>query len=407
MKPTRSEKTLKQLDKQQGNGNKALNQDSNVEHDFRLRSRKTQPKRDRGEMDAQKPGHVSLEVKVSRKRAILVKETPKKRLKMSKSTDAAKSINVSVESNSGNRKRKASTEEEKPSKKRRDSKLQETPSSSSDEEPEDARFKAHTNRDNYEEKYLKLHEIGRGGFGFVYAGIRKADFLPVAIKCILMIDQDHAPELSKIPREVALMERAGGGPESVGKHAAVSLLDWYYLDDELIIVMERPDSSMNMTMYTLTNGAFDEQKTKIFMAQLVEAALDIQNRGVLHNDIKMANILVECGSSIPRLRVIDFGCGSFIQKKWIRSYNGTRALAPPEWITHKKYRAEPTTVWQLGALMYRMLHDRLFDTLSYITGQLRISDKLSMGCIDFLKLCFASYGKRGTLEQLRLHPWLQ
>ncbi|XP_034554194.1 serine/threonine-protein kinase pim-3-like isoform X2 [Notolabrus celidotus] len=364
MKPTRSEKTLKQLDKQQGNGNKSLDKGSNVEYDYRLRSRKRQPKGDRGEMNAQKPGHVSLEVKVSQKRATLVKVTPKKRLKMSKTTDAAKSSNVSVdqdntsgqkrkadpnpetpnkrhrgnikckvtigeaskvseeESNSWNRKRKATTREEKPSKKRRDSKLQEAPSSSSDEEPENACFKAHTNRDNYEEKYLKLHEIGRGGFGFVYASIRKADFLPVAIKCILMIDQDHAPQLSKIPREVALMERAGGGPESVGKHAAVSLLDWYYLDDELIIVMERPASSMNMSMYSLTHGAFDEQKTKIFMAQLVEAAVHIQNRGVLHNDIKMANILVECGSSIPRLRIIDFGSGSFIQKKWIRSYNG-------------------------------------------------------------------------------------
>ncbi len=68
----------------------------------------------------------------------------------------------------------------------------------------------------------------------------------------------------KIPLEVALMQKAAGGPESVGKCAAVSLLDWYYIDEELILVMERPQSSMDLNSYIRwKGGCLDEHQAKV------------------------------------------------------------------------------------------------------------------------------------------------
>ena len=53
------------------------------------------------------------------------------------------------------------------------------------------------------------------------------------------------------------MHKAAGGPESVGKFAAVSLLDWYYLDQDLILVTE-------------STGIIEEQEAKVLTLYVCE-----------------------------------------------------------------------------------------------------------------------------------------
>lgn len=50
------------------------------------------------------------------------------------------------------------------------------------------------------------------------------------------------------------------------------------------------------------------------MKQLVEAAIKMHSEGVFHRDIKSENVLVETESDVPRVRLIDFGCGCFVRK---------------------------------------------------------------------------------------------
>uniref|UniRef100_A0A8C4GWZ7 non-specific serine/threonine protein kinase n=1 Tax=Dicentrarchus labrax TaxID=13489 RepID=A0A8C4GWZ7_DICLA len=90
---------------------------------------------------------------------------------------------------------------------------------------------------------FQLKKIGEGGFGAVYAGIRITDSLPVIVVFLWVF------QVFKIPLEVNLMQKVSGGPDSIGQSAAVSLLDWYYLDKEVIIVMERPDPCMDLLKY--------------------------------------------------------------------------------------------------------------------------------------------------------------
>lgn len=51
------------------------------------------------------------------------------------------------------------------------------------------------------------------------------------------------------------------------------------------------------------------------MKQLVAAVIDLHVAGVSHGDIKSDNILVEQNVtwSVPRVRIIDFGCGSLLK----------------------------------------------------------------------------------------------
>lgn len=64
--------------------------------------------------------------------------------------------------------------------------------------------------------------------------------------------------------EVAFMLKTGGLPGSVGQSAAVSLLDWYILDKELILVMERPVNSMDLKKYLhIHRGSLGEYEAKV------------------------------------------------------------------------------------------------------------------------------------------------
>ncbi|XP_067430624.1 uncharacterized protein [Thunnus thynnus] len=184
---------------------------------------------------------------------------------------------------------------------------------------------------------------------------------------------DYTP-IYKIPVEVALMHKAAGGPESVGKFAAVSLLDWYYLDQDLILVTERPVPSEVLTTYLDSQGGIiEEQEAKTFLNQLVDATDEMHHKVVFHRDIKSDNILVEIGSSVLCVRLVNFGCGSFVQERPHHTFSGTLACAPPEWYVRGEYKAGPTTVWQLGALLYRLLHGFRNSTMGILCGKMQLS----------------------------------
>ena len=68
----------------------------------------------------------------------------------------------------------------------------------------------------------------------------------------------------RIPQEVLLMLKAAGEPVTVGKSAAVSILDWYDLDQEVLLVMERPVPSTELLSFIKDNsGPMAEDMAKV------------------------------------------------------------------------------------------------------------------------------------------------
>ncbi|XP_069366582.1 serine/threonine-protein kinase pim-2-like [Paralichthys olivaceus] len=318
-------------------------------------------------------------------------------------------------------KRKATTENEPPLKRQR---VGNTNSSQSAPESVDkvksssdknTVLSGHTSRADFEAKYFEHRKLGEGGYGSVYAGRRRSDYLRVAIKHIpnCVVPRQKVKIYGKkcrIPREVLLMHKAAGGPESVGKSAAVSILDWYDLDDEVVLVMERPVRSMELLQFQRNKGGLmDEDQAKIIMKQLVNAAIDMRAKGVFHRDIKSENILIETCSNGLRVRLIDFGCGCIHKKNSFYSeYSGTSAYVPPEFQINEEYMADPTTVWQLASLLFEMLDGfKQFHTTDFIRNEIRISSMWSNDCQDFLNKCLELDPlDRATLEEMQKHPWL-
>ncbi|KAM3858877.1 serine/threonine-protein kinase pim-1-like [Diretmus argenteus] len=247
----------------------------------------------------------------------------------------------------------------------------------------------------FEAKYCQQDLLGEGSFGAVYAGYRREDNLPVAIKLLPIqglkyTEMDLDGETSQIPLEVVLMLRVADA-ESLGKNAAVSLLDWYQQDQKLILVMERPTPSMDLFDYVEERGGtLQEDEAKILMKQLLSGILDIHAKGVLHRDIKLENLLVETGSPTPRLRLIDFGCGTFLHPGFYFKFAGTDV--PPEFFKRGLYRGGESTVWQLGLLLYCLVSgSNAFHSAREICRcKPDIDEELSQHCQDLLRSCLSN-----------------
>ncbi|KAL6487814.1 hypothetical protein MHYP_G00044400 [Metynnis hypsauchen] len=267
-------------------------------------------------------------------------------------------------------------------------------------------------------KYVQLYRLGEGGFGSVYAGYRRDDLLPVAIKHIPQnkvkrINVVFDGERRKYPLEVVLLSKVREGRAVSGQTqgASVALLEWCELQDKLVIVMERPVPCKDLIDYVYDSGrCLLEEEGKVILRQLVEGIIGIHSKGVLHRDIKPDNILIQSDPEGLHVRIVDFGCGTFLKEGPYTSYYGTSDYTPPEWFLENSYQAEPCTVWQIGAVLFFMLvgHLPFYSSEEIISKEPDIQCQLSQECEDLLRSCLDKQSEsRPSLQDILQHPWLQ
>jgi len=249
--------------------------------------------------------------------------------------------------------------------------------------------------------YAVKEEIGRGGFGVVYAAERKSDGLEVAVKEVSK-DMDTLTN-NNVPLEVALMQQVNDVP------GVIKLLDYFVTTDSFYVVMER-FASKDLFDFISEQGPLPEALARDLFMQLVDTVSECHEKGVVHRDIKDENILIDMNTF--KTKLIDFGSGAHLEKGVYQEFKGTRVYSPPEWINSGTYTAEALTVWSLGILLYDMVcGDIPFESDDEICAgrlvwfkQLNLSSQVK----DLISGCLALQpGKRITLDQIQEHPWVR
>ncbi|KAL1246823.1 hypothetical protein QQF64_034805 [Cirrhinus molitorella] len=201
--------------------------------------------------------------------------------------------------------------------------------------------------------YEKGPLLGRGGFGSVYAGMRRSDGLPVAIKYVSKRKTQRRLKVEghgRLPLEVALMTLVNSAPACPN---VLQLVEWFDSPTQYSMILERPVPCQDLQSFCEEKGCLDESLAKKVLLQLITALKHCESRGVLHRDVKPQNLLISTDSQV--IKLLDFGCGDLLKDSAYRSFEGTPQYAPPEWFRRRRYHAGPATVWSVGVTLYKIL----------------------------------------------------
>uniref|UniRef100_A0A8C5EXU2 non-specific serine/threonine protein kinase n=1 Tax=Gouania willdenowi TaxID=441366 RepID=A0A8C5EXU2_GOUWI len=242
---------------------------------------------------------------------------------------------------------------------------------------------------------MKEKLLGEGGFSQVYAGERRSTSTPVAIKHISKKDVEcsswsRRPVVSLCkPRRDWPHGRLSPGDGGDYRHGTTA-----------------GHSGRDRLLFEVNH--IPEDQVKVIFKQITNTALLMHKNGVFHRDLKPENFLVNRSKGTPEIRVIDFGCGDFVENEPFSRFYGTPEYGPPEHICGETYMAEATTIWQIGVMLHMTCTRVNFDTSVYMKKDKEVLKNVSKECNDFLSQCLAlDPNQRPTLEDLLLHPWLE
>lgn len=202
-------------------------------------------------------------------------------------------------------------------------------------------------------KYDISGELGRGATAVVYLGEDQFNERKVAIK-VAMGDEGMSPDEARRFEKLFLNEAAMVGklshPNIVGVYDAVVEGDLRY------IVMEYVGGGNLKKFCTETNLLPVRQAVLIIFKACRALDYAFQN-GVIHRDIKAANILL---SDRDDIKISDFGTAqiSHSTHTQIDGFVGSPAYMAPEQINEEPPSVQ-TDIYSLGVTMYELLAGRL------------------------------------------------
>ncbi len=197
--------------------------------------------------------------------------------------------------------------------------------------------------------YSIVDRLGSGGFATVYLATTDETGENVAIK-VLHDHTNNPADLRRFEREQTTMLALNGHPNIVG------ILDSGTTGDERHYSVLEYVGGGSVRDRISSSGALHWASVVEIGVQIC-AALDIAHRsGVLHRDVKPANILLEDNFA----KLGDFGIARLIGQSQVtaaQSIIGTLAYTPPE-VFHNKPFDGRGDIYQLGVSLYEMLLGR-------------------------------------------------
>jgi serine/threonine protein kinase len=165
-------------------------------------------------------------------------------------------------------------------------------------------------------RYVLLEEIGRGASGTVR---RARDLRTRQYVAAKVIRGDDPAALLTLVREQA---------HRIEHPHVLAPLGWAAEDDVALIAMELVRGGSVRDLLA-RRGLLPEGLVAVLLGQLLDALATVHGRGVVHGDVKPANLLVRDGAR-PHLLLADFGVATSREDAVRPVLAGTPAFLPPE-----------------------------------------------------------------------------
>jgi serine/threonine-protein kinase len=208
-------------------------------------------------------------------------------------------------------------------------------------------------------KYKILSALGSGGFGTVYL----AEDTWIGKKVALKVPHRQSVNFGELLKEPRLLA-------SLSHPNIVSVLTAERQDNVFFIVMEYV-AGETLENLIIRDGALDLTRALDFTCQICNALDYAHNQGVIHRDLRPANVLI---SETGLVKVADFGTSRFLEL----TAHGTTVIGSPPYMAPEQFQGRATfasDVYSLGVTMYQMMTG----TLPYQTPAPEDLDKLMRG----------------------------
>eukprot|EP01018_Ginkgo_biloba_P027295 Gb_33894 [translate_table: standard] len=258
------------------------------------------------------------------------------------------------------------------------------------------------------DKYILGDEIGKGAYGRVYKGLdlENGDFVAIKQVSLENIPQE---DLNIIMQEIDLLK-------NLNHKNIVKYRGSFKTKTHLYIILEYVENgSLASIIKPNKFGAFPESLVAVYIAQVLEGLVYLHEQGVIHRDIKGANILT---TKEGLVKLADFGVATKLTEADVNTHSvvGTPYWMAPEVIEMSGVSAA-SDIWSVGCTVIELLTcvPPYYD-LQPMPALFRIvqdehppiPEHLSPGITDFLHQCFQKDAKlRPDAKNLLMHPWIQ
>ena len=269
------------------------------------------------------------------------------------------------------------------------------------------------------ENWTKGELIGQGAFGSVYLGMDNDTGQLIAVKQVALGQRSGPQAAAKLAEHIRSLEAEVQLLQDLNHPNIVRYLGTERTLDALNIFLEYvPGGSIASLLAKF--GSFQESVVRVYTKQILQGLLYLHGQGVIHRDIKGANILV---ANTGLVKLADFGASKKIEglatmESGFKSVKGTPYWMAPEVITATGH-GKQADIWsvactviematgkppwmQFGSQVAAMFH------IAKSKGPPAIPEHLSPECKDFLYLCFnRNWKERPTAATLLQHAFLR
>ena len=248
-------------------------------------------------------------------------------------------------------------------------------------------------------------QIGKGAIGTVYKGINIENASIVAIKQI-SLENLREEDKKSMKMEINLLKKL--------KHEnIVKYIDAHYTEIHLNIILEYVDSG-SLSSIIKKFGSFQESLVAIYIKQVLTGLDYLHSQGVVHRDIKGANILT---TKEGLVKLADFGVATRLAEgEKAVSVVGTPYWMAPEIIEMRGHVSTSCDIWSVGCTVIELLTGTppyyglpQWSTLFRIVQDDHppLPNGISENCKDFLLKCFHKDPMlRIDAKGLLKHPWI-
>ncbi|KAK7426190.1 Serine/threonine-protein kinase PAK 4 [Neonectria magnoliae] len=268
-------------------------------------------------------------------------------------------------------------------------------------------------------QYRLSELIGKGSFGRVYKATALSTNQLVAVKIIDIEESDTVnPKLadtySDLLKEInALKLLSDSGAKNINH-----VIEAIPVGQSMWVITEYcAGGSVSTLMKPTAPGGLQEKWIIPILREVAEAVYWVHKQGIIHRDIKCANILV---TETGNVQLCDFGVAGVIETKFDKR---STVIGTPHWMAPELFDSSASygtevDIWAFGAMVFEiasgmppnvvagMDFNRLGAYLKQHTPRLE-GDQYSQGLKDLVAYCLEDNPKkRPTIEQIQRHRYI-